>query len=106
MLLSCSLLESSKLSVVREKDCQQHGFQNLDHTSLFYGLSAELGLDDATRETSSLIVILILFYFINRSKYGVFSLIRRVSCRRHGYAGSKTLHQQNPPVLNWRCDSG
>jgi len=20
-----------------------------------------------------------------------------------GHAGSKTLHQQNPPVLNWRC---
>ena len=24
-------------------------------------------------------------------------------CRLQGYAGSKTLHQQNPPVLNWRC---
>jgi len=20
-----------------------------------------------------------------------------------GHAGSKILHQQNPPVLNWRC---
>ena len=24
-------------------------------------------------------------------------------CRQQGHAGSKTLHQQNPPVLNWRC---
>ena len=24
-------------------------------------------------------------------------------CRQQGHAGRKTLHQQNPPVLNWRC---
>jgi len=24
-------------------------------------------------------------------------------CRQQRHAGSKTLHQQNPPVLNWRC---
>jgi len=24
-------------------------------------------------------------------------------CSQHGHASSKTLHQQNPPVLNWRC---
>ena len=23
--------------------------------------------------------------------------------RQQGYVVSKTLHQQNPPVLNWRC---
>jgi len=28
----------------------------------------------------------------------VFSLIHQ-----QGHAGSKTLHQQSPPVLNWRC---
>jgi len=25
------------------------------------------------------------------------------NCRHQGHAGSKTLHQQNPPVLHWRC---
>jgi len=30
--------------------------------------------------------------------YSVFSLIRQ-----QGHAGSKTLHRQNAPVLNWRC---
>jgi len=30
----------------------------------------------------------------------VFCLIR---IRQQGHVGSKTLHQQNPPVLNWRC---
>ena len=24
-------------------------------------------------------------------------------CRQQGLTGSKTFHQQNPPVLNWRC---
>ena len=24
-------------------------------------------------------------------------------CRQEVRAGSKTLHQQNPPVLNWSC---
>ena len=24
-------------------------------------------------------------------------------CHQQGHAGSKTLHSQNPPVLNWRC---
>jgi len=24
-------------------------------------------------------------------------------CRQQGHAGSKTLHQENLPVLNWRC---
>ena len=24
-------------------------------------------------------------------------------CRQQGLSGSKTLHRQNPPVLNWRC---
>ena len=24
-------------------------------------------------------------------------------CRQQGHAGSKTLQQQNPPVLDWRC---
>ena len=24
-------------------------------------------------------------------------------CHRQGHADSKTLHQQNPSVLNWRC---
>ena len=24
-------------------------------------------------------------------------------CCQQGHAGSKTLHLQNPPVLNWRC---
>ena len=24
-------------------------------------------------------------------------------CRQQGHAGSKTLQQRNPPVLNWRC---
>jgi len=24
-------------------------------------------------------------------------------CRQQGHVGSKTLHQQNPPVLDWRC---
>ena len=24
-------------------------------------------------------------------------------CCQQGHAGSKTQHQQNPPVLNWRC---
>jgi len=27
----------------------------------------------------------------------------RAGYRQQGHAGSKTLHQQNPPVLNWRC---
>jgi len=26
-----------------------------------------------------------------------------LGCHQQGHAGSKTLHQQNPPVLNWRC---
>jgi len=26
-----------------------------------------------------------------------------VTCFQQGHAGSKTLQQQNPPVLNWRC---
>ena len=30
----------------------------------------------------------------------VFCLIR---IRQQGHVGSKTLHQENPPVLNWRC---
>ena len=25
------------------------------------------------------------------------------SCHQQGHADSKTLHQQNPPILNWRC---
>jgi len=25
------------------------------------------------------------------------------ACHQQGHAGSKILHQQNPPVLNWRC---
>jgi len=25
------------------------------------------------------------------------------ACRQQGHAVSKTLHQQNPPVLNWTC---
>jgi len=33
----------------------------------------------------------------------VFSLIRNAGCRQQGHVGSKTLHQQNPPVLNCRC---
>jgi len=24
-------------------------------------------------------------------------------CHQQGHVGSKTLHQQNPPVLDWRC---
>jgi len=24
-------------------------------------------------------------------------------CHQQWHAGSDTLHQQNPPVLNWRC---
>jgi len=28
---------------------------------------------------------------------------KHADCRQQGHAGSKTLHQQNPPVLNWRC---
>jgi len=24
-------------------------------------------------------------------------------CEQQGHAGSKTLHRQNPPVVNWRC---
>jgi len=27
----------------------------------------------------------------------------RYSCHHQGHAGSKTLLQQNPPVLNWVC---
>ena len=30
----------------------------------------------------------------------IFSLIRNAGCRQQGHVGSKTLHQQNPPVLN------
>ena len=26
-----------------------------------------------------------------------------IFCHQQGHAGSKTFHQQNPPVLNWRC---
>jgi len=26
-----------------------------------------------------------------------------ITCHQQGHAGSKTLHQQNPPVINWRC---
>jgi len=26
-----------------------------------------------------------------------------VGCHQQGHAGSKTLHQQNPPVRNWMC---
>jgi len=26
-----------------------------------------------------------------------------VSCGQRWHAGSKTLHQQNPPVHNWTC---
>jgi len=33
----------------------------------------------------------------------VFSLIRMHCCCQQGHMGSKTLHQQNPPLLNWRC---
>ena len=35
---------------------------------------------------------------------GVFSLLPnlKASCRQQGYAGNKTLHQQNSPVLNWK----
>jgi len=28
---------------------------------------------------------------------------KHADCHQQGHAGSKTLHQQNPPVLNWRC---
>jgi len=34
---------------------------------------------------------------------GIFSLFRMRWCHQQGHAGNKTLHQQNPPVLNWRC---
>ena len=33
----------------------------------------------------------------------VFSLSESAGCRQQGHAHSKTLHQQNPPVLNGRC---
>ena len=33
----------------------------------------------------------------------IFSLSESAGCRQQGHAGSKTLHQQNPPVLNGRC---
>jgi len=33
----------------------------------------------------------------------VFSLIQCASCCQRGYAGSKTLLRQNPPVLTWGC---
>ena len=33
----------------------------------------------------------------------VFPLISYQSFHQQGHAGSKTLHQQNPRVLNWRC---
>jgi len=26
-----------------------------------------------------------------------------LGCRQQGHVGGKTLHQQNLPVLNWRC---
>jgi len=33
----------------------------------------------------------------------VYLLTFYVGCRQQGHVGSKTLHQQNPPVLNCRC---
>ena len=32
-----------------------------------------------------------------------FQLVAYSPCCWQGHADSKTLHQQNPPVLNWRC---
>ena len=59
------------------------------------------------------ICILIIIFYIWRCRNGAgntienssvfFSLIRSVSCRQQGHAGSKTLLQQNPPVLHWGC---
>jgi len=40
---------------------------------------------------------------IDEENSSVFSLIRMCWLPSQGHAGSKTLHQQNPPVLNWRC---
>ena len=39
------------------------------------------------------------------TNFSVFSLIRMrwFGCHQQGHAGRKTLRQQNPPVLNWRC---
>jgi len=33
----------------------------------------------------------------------IFFLIQTASCRQQGHVGSKTLLQQNPPVLIWGC---
>jgi len=33
----------------------------------------------------------------------VFVCIVCASCRQQGHVGSRTLLQQNPPVLNWGC---
>ena len=43
----------------------------------------------------------IKFYLF--SIMGKLSIFSAVLCRQREHAGSKTLHQQNPPVLNWRC---
>ena len=31
------------------------------------------------------------------------NFFQHFTSRQQGHAGSKTLHQQNPPVLNWMC---
>jgi len=36
---------------------------------------------------------------VKNIKYTIFTTERR----QQGHVGSKTLHQQNSPVLNWRC---
>ena len=35
--------------------------------------------------------------------FSIFCLLEFAGCCQQGHTSSKTLHQQNPPVLNWRC---
>jgi len=42
------------------------------------------------------------FYFVAQLPHELVSTVM-AGCCQQGHAGSKTLHQQNPPVLSWRC---
>ena len=48
-------------------------------------------------------VSVILGMLLFEENSSVFSLIRLCWLHQRRHAGSKTLHQQNPPVVNWRC---
>ena len=51
-----------------------------------------------TTKTANIKMTILLLIITVIASVNVFSLIRQ-----QGHVGRKTLHQQNPPVFNWRC---